>query len=126
MRGPVRASTGRRAKSPPSRMTEASSAGRLSDTLSRAMLDAMRIIIRRPGPETIDMTPDGRFIHPPATPIADRVFRYAVLAAIVALGLSIAAVFAWFALMLLPVALGTAAVAWLAWRWRMWRAGRRY
>ena len=90
------------------------------------MVTGMRIIIRSRGPETIDMTPDGRFVDSPPTPIADRVFRYAVLAAIVALGLSIAAVFAWFALMLLPVALGAGAVAWLAWRWRMWKAGRPY
>ena len=106
-------------------MTEASSAGRLSDTVPRAMLNAMRIIIRRPGPETIDMTPDGQFVAPKPTPIADRVFRYAVLAAAIAIGLSIAAVFAWFALMLVPVALGAAGVAWLAWRWRMWKAGRK-
>ena len=107
-------------------MTEGSSGGRLSDNPPRAMLNTMRFIIRPPGPETIDMTPDGRFIEPPPTPIADRVFRYAALAAIIAIGLSIAAVFAWFALMLLPVALGAAAVAWLAWRWRMWKAGRPY
>ena len=86
----------------------------------------MRIIIRTPEPETIDMTPDGRFIDPPRTPIADRVFRYAVLVAIIAIGLSLAAFFAWFALMLLPVALAAGVVVWSMWRWQMWRARKRY
>jgi hypothetical protein len=84
----------------------------------------MRIIIRSREPETIEMTPDGRFVDPPARPIAAMVFRYAVLVGLVALGVGLAAVFAWLALMLIPVALVAGAIAWGAWRWQMWRTGK--
>jgi hypothetical protein len=86
----------------------------------------MRIILRSPEPETIEMTPDGKFIDPPRTPVAARVFRYAVIVALVAVAMSVAALLAWFALMLIPVALAAGVIAWGAWRWQMWRARRPY
>ncbi len=81
----------------------------------------MRIIIRRHKGHTIDMTPDGRFVEPPVSPLAARVFRWAIVVALVAMGLSVAALLAWFALMLIPVALVAVLIAWAAWRWQMWR-----
>lgn len=85
----------------------------------------MKLIIRRfPEDTEIRMTADGRFIDPPPTPIASRIFRYAVLVAMVSATLGFAALAIWFTLMLIPVALAAGAVAWVAWRWRMWKMMR--
>ena len=86
----------------------------------------MKMFVRpRPvGPRIIEMTPDGRFVDPPRVPIAAKVFRAAVLVAVIAGGLLLAVVFAWFAALLLPVALAAGAVAWGAWRWQVWQAGK--
>ena len=84
----------------------------------------MKIIIRRPSTDdTIDMTADGRFVDPPQTPLATRIFRAAILVAAIAATLAMAGLAIWFALMLIPVAVAAAAIAWLAWRWQLWRRG---
>jgi hypothetical protein len=85
----------------------------------------MKILLDRAiSDRELNMTVDGRFIDPPRTPVSLQVFRVAILVACIAAGLAIAAVAIWFALMLVPVALVAAAVAWGAWRWQLWRAGR--
>ncbi len=73
----------------------------------------------------IDMTPDGGFRDAPPTPFSDRVLRAAVLVAIVAGAIGIAALALYVALALIPIALGAALVAYLVYRYRLWRAGRR-
>lgn len=77
-------------------------------------------------PRQIDMTPDGRFVTPPPTPIASRLFRYAVVLAVVAGAAAIAALALWVALLLIPIALAAALIAYAAFRWRMWRRGSRF
>jgi len=84
----------------------------------------MKIIIQPPGPRQgadIDMNADGTFVDPPAPSVAERVLRAAIIAAVLAAGLAIAMLALWFALILIPVAIGAALVAWAAWRWRVWR-----
>ena len=86
----------------------------------------MKIIINRAvdrdGKPVLDMTPEGAFRTPPPTPWATRILRYAIVVAVVAGGLAVAALALWFALMLIPVVLGAALVAYLAFRWRVWQA----
>jgi hypothetical protein len=85
----------------------------------------MKIIVRHPqGRPEFDMTPDGRFVEPPASPLAAQLFRYALIVATLAGALAIAALALWFALILIPVALGAGLIAYGAFRWRMWRARR--
>ena len=72
----------------------------------------------------LDMTPDGQFRGPPRTPLSARVLSIALAVAAIGAALAIGALALWFALILVPVTLGAAAVAWLAWRYRLWRAGR--
>ena len=71
----------------------------------------------------LDMTPDGRFVEPPAEPLADKILRYAVIVAVVAALAAAAALALWLALVLIPVALAGAAIAYAAFRWRLWQAG---
>ncbi len=70
------------------------------------------------------MTPDGQFIAPPATPVSTKLFRYAVIAAVVAGAGAIAALALWIAFMLIPIAFAAAVIAWAAFRWRLWRERR--
>lgn len=72
----------------------------------------------------IDMTPDGQFRAPPPTPWATRILRYAIVVGVLAAGLAMAAFALWFALMLVPIAIGAALVAYAAFRWRLWKARR--
>jgi hypothetical protein len=85
-----------------------------------------------PDPRLIDMFPDGRFRStglPPGgpfgpSPLAGRVFRLAVIVAVVA-GLLAAAFLAfWFALAMIPVAFIAGLVAWASLRFQTWRARR--
>jgi hypothetical protein len=76
---------------------------------------------RRPPPE-LDMTVDGEFVSPPKVPISSRILLWAIVIAIVAGALSLAALALWVALLILPVALGAAGVAWVVFRYRVWRA----
>jgi len=75
-------------------------------------------------PPELDMTPEGEFTNPPASPLVTGVVRWAILVAVVAGGLAVAAVALWFALMLVPVVIAAALVAWGAFRFQLWRARR--
>lgn len=98
-----------------------------SHAAARQAHHTMKLIIKRfPDDNEIRMTADGRFIDPPPTPIASTIFRYALLVAMASVALGFAALAIWFTLMLIPVALAAGAVAWLAWRWRMWKMSRGY
>jgi hypothetical protein len=74
-------------------------------------------------PPELDMLPDGSF-RPRQPPIAARIFRWAVVIALLAAALVVAALALWFALLLIPVAIGAGLIAWLAFRYQLWRAGR--
>lgn len=77
-------------------------------------------------PPDLDMTPDGRFLDPPATPVIARVVRGAIVVAAIS-GVAAAALLAlWFALLLIPVAIGAGLLAWAAFRFQLWRAGRSF
>jgi hypothetical protein len=81
-----------------------------------------RIMSDRPPPE-LDMLPDGSF-RPTQPPLAVRVFRWALVIALLAGALAVAAIALWFALLLIPVAIAAGLIAWLAFRYQIWRAGR--
>ena len=71
------------------------------------------------------MTPDGRFRTPPASsglPLTTKVGAAAVLVAVVTGALGIAALLLWAAVLLIPVALAAGVLAWLAFRFQLWRA----
>lgn len=87
----------------------------------------MRIIIRshrHSDPNTIDMTPDGRFTAPEAPPLSAQILRAAIVIAALAGTFALAALVLWFALMLIPVAIGAALIAYGAFRYRVWRLRR--
>ena len=70
------------------------------------------------------MTPDGLFRAPPRParpPIAMRVGVAALVIAVLAGVLSTAAMVFWIALTLIPVAVAAGAVAWLAFKFQVWR-----
>ena len=73
-------------------------------------------------PPDLDMLPDGTFREPPRPPIMTRIFIWAVVIAVIAGGLAAAAFALWIALILVPVALLAAVIAWLAFRVQLWRA----
>jgi hypothetical protein len=70
------------------------------------------------------MNIQGEFISPPRAPVSTRILFWAVVVAAVAGALSLAAFALWVAFMILPVALGAAAVAWIMYRYRLWQARR--
>ncbi len=74
-------------------------------------------------PPDLDLLPDGSF-RPRQPPLAARIFRWAVVIALVAVSLALAAFALWFALVLIPVAIVAGLIAWLAFRYQVWRAGR--
>ncbi len=67
------------------------------------------------------MTIEGEFVSPPAPTIASRILMWAVVIAVIAGALSLAAFALWLALLILPVAVGAAIVAWAMFRYRLWR-----
>jgi hypothetical protein len=73
----------------------------------------------------LDMTAEGAFREPPPTPLADQLVRVGVVAAVVVGAAAVAALALWLALTLIPIALAAGAVAYLAYRWQVWRAGSR-
>jgi hypothetical protein len=75
-------------------------------------------------PPELDMTIEGEFVSPPAAPVASRILMWAVVIAIIAGALSLAAFALWLALLILPVAVGAAIIAWAMLRYRIWRAQR--
>jgi Flp pilus assembly protein TadB len=82
----------------------------------------MKFSYRRADPQpTLDMTPDGQFRGPAAAPASVKVLRYAIVAAVLAGSLALAALVLWAALLLIPVAIGAAVIAYAAFRWRVWQ-----
>ena len=73
-------------------------------------------------PPELDMLPDGTFRRPARPPMVTRVFLWASVVAVIAAGLAIAAFVLWIALILIPVALLAGVIAWLAFRFQLWRA----
>ena len=73
-------------------------------------------------PPELDMLSDGSFRTPPRPPILTRVFIWAAVVAVIAGGLALAAFALWLALLLVPVALAAGGIAWLAFRFQLWRA----
>jgi hypothetical protein len=70
---------------------------------------------------TLDMTLDGRFREPPAVPVAARIGRVAIIVAAVAGAGAMALLALWFALALIPIALGAGLVAYAMLRFQRWR-----
>lgn len=73
-------------------------------------------------PPELEMRADGSFRTPPRPPILTRIFIWAAVIAVITGGLAAAAFALWIALILLPVALLAAVIAWLAFRFQLWRA----
>jgi hypothetical protein len=73
-------------------------------------------------PPELEMRADGSFRPPPRPPILTRIFIWAAVIAVIAAGLALAAFALWLALILVPVALLAAVVAWAAFRFQLWRA----
>jgi hypothetical protein len=81
--------------------------------------------LRRPTtPPLIEMTPDGAFRDPPRAPLSGVIARAAILIAVLTGGVALLILALWFALALIPIAIGAALVAWAALRFQMWRARR--
>ena len=74
-------------------------------------------------PPELEMTLNGEFVSPPVAPVSTRILFWAIVIAAVAGAASLAALALTLALSILPVALGAAAVAYLLFRYKMWRAG---
>ena len=63
-------------------------------------------------PVILDMTPDGGFTDPPPPGLLVRALRVVVALAVLVGVLFVVAVALWFALLLVPIAIGVAVVAW--------------
>jgi hypothetical protein len=77
----------------------------------------------------IDMTLEGEFVsppRPPRPPIGARIMLWAIVAMVLAVTALIVAVTFWFVVMLLPLVLAAALIAYLAFRYQLWRAGRTF
>jgi membrane protein implicated in regulation of membrane protease activity len=75
-------------------------------------------------PPELEMTVEGEFVSPPKPPISSRILMWAIVVAVVAGGFVLAAFALWLALIILPVAVGAAVVAWAMFQYRVWRAQR--
>lgn len=73
-------------------------------------------------PPELEMHVDGSFRSPPRPPLLTRIFLWAAVIAVIAGGLALAAFALWLALFLVPVALIAGVIAWLAFRFQLWRA----
>jgi hypothetical protein len=76
----------------------------------------------------IDMTLEGEFVAPPAPPtppVGARIMLWAIVAVMLSLAALIVALAFWVVVMILPVVLGAALVAYLAFRYQLWRGGAR-
>jgi fatty acid desaturase len=74
-------------------------------------------------PPELDLLPDGSF-RSRRPPVTARIFAWAIVIAVVAAALAVAALALWFALILIPVVLVAGLIAWLAFRYQVWRAGQ--
>lgn len=70
------------------------------------------------------MRPDGSFVDPPTVPLSAKIFRIALVMAVLAVALTLAVLLIGFALFMIPVAIASAGVAWGAFRYRMWKMRR--
>ena len=70
---------------------------------------------------TLDMTLDGRFRAPPALPVAAQIGRMALVVSALAAAGAIALLALWFALALIPIAIGAGLVAYGMLRFQHWR-----
>ncbi len=75
-------------------------------------------------PPEIELLPDGSY-RTRRPPIAARIFAWAVVVAAVAGALAVAAFALWFALILIPVVVVAGLIAWLVFRYQLWRARQR-
>jgi hypothetical protein len=73
-------------------------------------------------PPELDMTLEGTYRTPPRPPLLTRILIWAVIVAVIAGALALAAFALWVALLVLPVAIGAAVIAWGIWRFQVWRA----
>jgi hypothetical protein len=73
-------------------------------------------------PPELDMTLEGEFVAPPKVPITQRILTWAILVAVITGAVSLGAFALWLALLILPVALGAAAVAYAMYRYSAWKA----
>jgi hypothetical protein len=77
----------------------------------------------------IDMTLEGEFVSPPPpprAPIGARILLWAIVVMVLAVTALIVALTFWFVVMILPVVLAAALIAYLAIRYQMWRTGRSF
>jgi hypothetical protein len=72
-------------------------------------------------PPELDMTIEGEYRSPRKPPFMTRVLIWAIAIAVLAGAFTLAAFALWLAMIILPVAIGAAVIAWLAWRFQMWR-----
>ncbi len=75
---------------------------------------------------TIDMTPDGQIHAPPPASFGTKLLRVAIIVAVLATAAAVAALAFWLAMIMIPIALGAAFVAWAVYRFRLWQAGGRF
>ena len=76
----------------------------------------------------LDMTPAGEFREPASgfrakAPFAIRLKRTAIIFALIVMGIGVAVLTFWFALVLASVAFAAGLVAWVAFRLHLWRNG---
>ena len=67
------------------------------------------------------MTLDGRFREPPAVPVAAQIGRMALVVSALAAAGAMALLALWFALALIPIAIGAGLVAYGMLRFQRWR-----
>jgi membrane protein YdbS with pleckstrin-like domain len=75
----------------------------------------------------IDMTLEGEFVSPPPPPkppVGARIMIWAIVAMVLVVTVLIVALTFWFVVMILPLVLAAALIAYLAFRYQLWRAGR--
>ena len=81
----------------------------------------------RPDPKLIEMRIDGSFPPPPGAPLPMKIAGIALAVATLAGALALAALVVWLVLwailVLVPLALLAAAVAWVAYRYQAWKRG---
>ena len=75
-------------------------------------------------PPELEMRPDGSFVERPSAPLAFRIFRIALIVALLAATAAAAVFLLGVALILVPMAIGAALIAWASFRFQMWRAGK--
>lgn len=75
----------------------------------------------------LDMTLEGEFVSPPKPPpppVGTKLMLWAIVATVVSMAVLIVALTFWFLVMILPFALAAMAIAYVAYRYQIWRMGR--